>query len=254
MPGSSEASWVHLESSDPPPDRKVFSGTFVLPPVYSCQVPSQPTSPVSDPRVDQLIEVVQQLVQQVGQNAAVPAVTNDDGDVDDEEVVNELREKDIVDQRALLHLKLASDAATFRTWKNGCKVQLSKLDTSGQGLVLAWISRGFDADKADLQDSGLLPRLAAWVAGELSSGRVLKQSSELEQDIAAYIEGRGQLGQSPKGRVMLSIISRHYDLDRVRGSVLTASTLFQIELGGSLERLCEPHPPCSQCYPNWTTT
>ena len=138
VPGSSEASWVHLESSDPPPERKVFSGTFVPPPVSSCQVPSQPTSPVSDPRVDQLIEVVQQLVQQVGQNAADPGETNDDGDVDDEEAVKELREKDIVDQRALLHLKLEpvpSDAASFRTWKNGFKVQLSKLDTSGQGLV-----------------------------------------------------------------------------------------------------------------------
>ena len=32
---------------------------------------------------------------------------------------------------------------------------------------------------------------------------------------------------------MLSIIARHYDLERVRGSVLTASTLFQIELGGN---------------------
>ena len=168
MPGSSEASWVHLESSDPPPERNFFSGTFVPPPVSSCQVPSQPTSPVSDPRVDQLIEVVQQLVQQVGQNAADPGETIDDGDVDDEEAVKEIREKDIVDQRALLHLKLEpvpSDAANFRTWKNGFKVQLSKLDTSGQGLVLAWISRGFDADKADLQDSGLLPRLDAWVAG-----------------------------------------------------------------------------------------
>ena len=76
---------------------KVFSGTFVPPPVSSCQVPSQPTSPLSDPRVDQLIEAVQQLVQQVGQNAADPGETNDDGDVDDEEVVKELREKDIVD-------------------------------------------------------------------------------------------------------------------------------------------------------------
>eukprot|EP00439_Symbiodinium_sp_Y106_P061549 s531_g9.t1 len=126
-----------------------------------------------------------------------------------------------------------ADAANFRTWKNGFKVQLSKLDTSGRGLTLAWISRAVDADKADLQDSGLLPRLDAWVAGELSSGRVLKQSSELEQDITAYIERCGQLGQLPEGAVMLSIISRHYDLDRVRGSVLTASTLFQIELGGS---------------------
>ena len=61
VPGSSEASWVHLESPDPPLEREVFSGTFVPPPLSSCQVPSQPTSPVSDPRVDQLIEVVQQL-------------------------------------------------------------------------------------------------------------------------------------------------------------------------------------------------
>ena len=65
------------------------------------------------------------------------------------------------------------------------RVQLSKLDTSGQGLVLDWVSGGFDAERADLQGSELLPRLGAWVAGELSSGRVLKQSSELEQDITA---------------------------------------------------------------------
>ena len=237
VPGSSEASWVHLESSDPPLDQKAYPSTFDPPPTSPCPVPSHPTSSVSDPRVDQLIEIVQQLVQQVGQNATDHDETTDDHDVDGEdEVVKELREKDIVDQRALLHLKLEpvpSDAASFRSWKNGFKVQLSKLDTSGQGLVLAWISRGFDADKADLQDSELLPRLDAWVAGELSSGRVLKQSSELEQDITAYIERCGQLGHSPKGRVMLSIISRHYDLDRVRGSVLTASTLFQIELGGN---------------------
>eukprot|EP00439_Symbiodinium_sp_Y106_P079843 s273_g18.t1 len=75
----------------------VFSGTFVPPPVSSCQVPSQSTSPVSDPRVDQLIEMVQQMVQQVGQNAVDPGETNDDDDGDDEEAVKELREKDIVD-------------------------------------------------------------------------------------------------------------------------------------------------------------
>ena len=184
---------------------------------------------MSDPREDQLIEVVQQLVQQVGQNAADPGEINDDCDID-EEVVQELREEDIVDRRALLHLKLEpvpSDAASFRTWKNGFKVQLSKLDTSGQGLVLAWVSRGFDAERADLSSE----------TRRLGCGRiVVGTSSELEQDITAYIGRCGQLGQWPKGRVMLSIIARHYDLDRVRGSVLTASTLFQIELGGSLIR------------------
>ena len=141
VPGSSEASWVHLESSDPPLERKAYPSTFAPPPMSSCPIPSHPTSPVSDPRVDQLIEVVQQLVQQVGQNATDHDEATDDHDVDGgEEVVKELREKDIVDQRALLHLKLEpvpSDAASFRSWKNGFKVQLSKLDTSGQGLYSA---------------------------------------------------------------------------------------------------------------------
>ena len=109
-PGSSEASWTltHLEASDPPPERFLYSGTSV-PPVSSCPVPSQPTSPVSDPRVgvDQWVEVVQQLVQQVGQNAADP------GEINESMLIvmlmkrsKELREKNIVDQRALLHLKL----------------------------------------------------------------------------------------------------------------------------------------------------
>ena len=52
---------------------------------------------------------------------------NDDDDVGEEEAVKELREKDIVDQRALLHLKLEpvpSDAASFRSWKNGFKVSV----------------------------------------------------------------------------------------------------------------------------------
>ena len=230
--GPSEASWVHLDSSDPNSGQNNHSGIGVP---SSTSPPPQlhPISLTSDPRVDQLIEVVQQLVHQVNQNATDQAEANNDVE---EDGVKELREKDVVDQRALLHLKLEPippDAASFRTWKNGFKVQLSKLDTSGQGIVLAWISRGFDADRVDLEDSGLLPRLDAWVAGELSSGRVLKQSSELEQDITAYIERCSQLDRSPKGRVMLSIIARHYDLDRVRGSVLTASTLFQIELGGN---------------------
>ena len=163
MPGSSEASWVHLEGSDPPLEQKAYPSAFDPPLMSSCPIPSHPTSSMSDPRVDQLIEIVQQLVQQVGQNATDHDEATDDHDVDGgEEVVKELREKDIVDQGALLHLKLEpvpSDAASFRSWKNGFKVQLSKLDTSGQGLVLAWISRGFDADRADLQDSELLPRL-----------------------------------------------------------------------------------------------
>ena len=38
---------------------------------------------------------------------------------------------------------------------------------------------------------------------------------------------------TPKGRRILAIVSRYFDLDRMRGSVIRASTLFQIELRGS---------------------
>ena len=94
VPGSSEASWVHLESSDPPLEQKAYPSTFDPPPMSSCPIPSHPTSSVSDPRVDQLIEVVQQLVQQVGPNATDHDEANDDHDVDgEEEVVKELRER-----------------------------------------------------------------------------------------------------------------------------------------------------------------
>ena len=227
---TTETSWFHIGSSEPLPQSQPFAKPFMTQPPPA----SHPPSSFADPRVDQLIDVVQQLVQQVSQNATDPQETarEDEDDVG----CKETREKDVVDQRALLHLKLEPippDAASFRSWRNAFKVQLSKLDISGKGVVLAWVNRAFDSDRADLEDSELLPRLDSWLAGELSSNRVTKQVSEIEQDIAAYIESCGQLAYAPKGRVMIHYIARHFDLDRVRGSVLTASTLFQVEIGGN---------------------
>ena len=80
-----------------------------------------------------------------------------------------------------------------------------------------------------MEDSGLLPRLDAFMASEMTSNRVLKQVPDLEQEITSYVE-LCQRGTSPKGRYMLALLSRFFDLDRVRGSVLTASTLFQVEI------------------------
>ena len=71
-----------------------------------------------------------------------PGETIEDGHAD---VVKELKENYVVDQRALLHLKLEPvppDAASWGTWKNGFKAQLSKSDTSAQGLELAGIFQG----------------------------------------------------------------------------------------------------------------
>ena len=179
----------------------------------------QPTSPVADPRVDQLIEAVQQLASRLEQ----PNGT-------DQGAKGEFlarRKTCLSDNRALLRLKfdpVPDNAAGFRAWRNALLVQVGKLDQSGQSLVHRWLSESFQMEREDLEDLGLLPRLDAFIASEMSSTRVLRQVPDLEQEITSYVELCGQRGTSPKGRYMLALLSRFFDLDRVRGSVLTAST------------------------------
>ena len=174
----------------------------------------QPTSPISDPRVAQLIQVVQQLASQIEQ----PNGTDQGGCPSGEGDLEELREKQIVDHRALPRLKLDNvpdNAAGFRTWRNALLVQIAKLDQSSQDIVHGWLSKAFQLD----------PRLDAFVAREMSSLRVWKPVPDVGQEVTAYVERCGQQGISPKGRYMLALLTRYFDLDRVRGSVLTASTL-----------------------------
>ena len=138
----------------------------------------------------------------------------------------DLSEKKIVDNRALLCLKLdpvQDNAAGFRTWRNALLVQIAKLDQAGQNLVHRCLSEAFQLDREDLEKSGLLPRLDAFIAGEVSS---LQQIPDLEQEFAAYVERRTLL-------CMLALLTRFFDLDRVRGSDLTASTLFQVQISGN---------------------
>ena len=93
---------------------------------------------------------------------------------------------------------------------------------------------GSDPDLLDeLEQSGQVLRLDSWLASELSSPKTLKQCPDLEQDVQAYIELCTRACVAPKGRRILAIVSRYFDLDRMRGSVVTASTSFQIELRGN---------------------
>ena len=159
--------------------------------------------------------------------------TRADGDPSEETMT----ESKIVDGRALLQMRLEpipSDAAGCRTWNNHFIVQLGKLDISGEGTLHEWISAAFnawsDSDWSDeLEQSGQVPRSDSWLASELSSRKTLKQCPDLEQDLQAYIELCTRACVAPKGRRILAIVSRYFDLDRMRGSVITASTLFQID-------------------------
>ena len=76
----------------------------------------------------------------------------------------------------------------------------------------------------DLQDH----RLDRWLAAELIKG--LKQLPELQFKVQGYIEGCTRDAIAPRGRAILHMISRHFDLDRHRGALLTSQGIFQIEL------------------------
>ena len=55
---------------------------------------------------------------------------------------------------------------------------------------------------------------------------------ELQFKIMGYIEGCARIGSPPRGRYLLHIVSRHFDIDRTRGSLLTSQSIFQIGLDG----------------------
>eukprot|EP00438_Fugacium_kawagutii_P031308 Skav215332 [mRNA] locus=scaffold1391:90581:93539:- [translate_table: standard] len=149
--------------------------------------------------------------------------------------VSDPTERDLVDARALQHSRieaLPSSAADFRAWKTKLLLMIARLDISMTDYLSIWLSTAFSVSQGpDCQhSSGWVPRLDRWLAGELMKG--CKALPELEFKIMGYVEGCTRSGVPPRGRYLLHLISRHFDLDRTRGSMLTSQSLFQLELHG----------------------
>ena len=166
-------------------------------------------------------------------------VGNDEGSDDgEEELVQDnspTHEKEIVDSRSLRNAKLEpvpNTAADFRAWKSSLILLLGRLDISGTDYLTSWITVSFGVNaESDCKDSsGMVPRLDRWLASELIRG--LKGVPELQFKVQGYIESCARSGSAPRGRAVLNMISRHFDVDRVRGSLLTSEFFFQIELNG----------------------
>ena len=166
-------------------------------------------------------------------------VGNDEGSDDgEEELVQDkspTHEKEIVDSRSLRNAKLEpvpNTAADFRAWKNSLILLLGRLDISGTDYLTSWITVSFGVNaESDCKDSsGMVPRLDRWLASELIRG--LKGVPELQFKVQGYIESCARSGSAPRGRAVLNMISRHFGMDRVRGSLLTSQSFFQIELHG----------------------
>ena len=150
-------------------------------------------------------------------------------------VVEEKTERDLVDNHALQSTELEplpNNAADFRVWKNTLILMLGRLDISGMDYLTNWIAIAFRVDSAEecSNSSGLVPRLDRWLAAELIKG--LKGVPELQFKIQGFSESCTRQSQAPRGRVVIHMISRHFDLDRVRGSLITSQSVFLVKLNG----------------------
>ena len=143
-----------------------------------------------------------------------------------------LSEESVYRYKALQSVKtdsLPQHAAAFRSWKNGLVTRLCPIDVTGQNIILGWVLEALDPS-ADL-DAGAciaLPRLEAYIAATLAHAKHLK--ADLGVQFQAHCEQCQQRRVSPKGRYMLQMIARRFQLDLNRGANLTQQSLLELTL------------------------
>jgi hypothetical protein len=91
---------------------------------------------------------------------------------------------------------------------------LGRLDISGVDYLTSWIAVACKVDSARecSASSGLVPRLGRWLTSELIKG--LKGVLELQFKVQVYIESCTRQSLAPRGRAVIQMISRHFDLER----------------------------------------
>ena len=145
------------------------------------------------------------------------------------------KERSIIDQKAMLSLKLdpfATDAAQHRGWLNRQSANIGKLDNSKDDYLRKWWSeatnaRGKAAEKLRT-DAGHCPRFDRSIAAEAATR--MASAGDAQLDMQAYIESCNLAGLPLSGRYLINIVTRQFDVDMQRGAVLTKVSLYAIQL------------------------
>lgn len=129
---------------------------------------------------------------------------------------------------------LPESAGSLRQWKNVVLPMLTALDRSPEAHLHAWLRKAFNALdptdihalKVDSEGEGF-PKfdrmLCSWFTGR---GDSLK--GYFGPRIQAYIEETMNLGTGLRGRPLLNMVVREFDLDNALGGVISGVELFQI--------------------------
>ena len=223
---------------------EVFS--IATPPV-DAQTPVETVGDAHEPFADgshvgQILEAISKLsdrinaIENSGQNSAVPTqISNVQKRSVDPPThalgssIPSIVERDVIDSKALQHLKIEpipDNAAAFRSWKNALILSCAKCDISGTDAITKWINVSFSGDLNHLDEtSDGFPRFDR-------STRSLRVVPSIAVKVNGYIERCTRDGKAPRGRFILATIAKHFDLDRARGSMLTASALLSLEPAG----------------------
>ena len=161
----------------------------------------------------------------------VPRSNQQSEDDDDDPVSMEdqcLRWKDVSSVKLP---PLPDSAGALRSWKNAVLPMLIALDKSDQNFLYTWLMEAFHAklphEVEQLRfDSGGFPRFDRMLCSWLTRDSCLR--GYFGPRIQSYLEESMTQGLQLRGRVLLNMIIREFDLDGALGGVVSSVELFQI--------------------------
>ena len=124
---------------------------------------------------------------------------------------------------------LPDSAGSFRSWRNAFLPMLMALDSSPENFLYVWLLGAFNAKttleiQALKQDSEGFPRfdriLCSWFTKDLKGHFGARIQSYIEECIAT--------NSTLRGRPLLNMVVREFDLDAALGGVVSSVELFQL--------------------------
>ncbi|CAE7264193.1 FAD4L1, partial [Symbiodinium sp. CCMP2592] len=129
--------------------------------------------------------------------------------------------------------QIPGSSVEFRAYRNSVLTQIASIDCSGKAVLLKWLQKSLDPSgsialtRSLQRDCEGLPRLDGWISACISDAKHLKGEWGLQAQ--SYLERCHASGTMPSGRALLSILSRRYRIDKVRGPLVTLQSLFDLE-------------------------
>ncbi|CAE7196583.1 unnamed protein product [Symbiodinium sp. CCMP2592] len=129
--------------------------------------------------------------------------------------------------------QIPGSSVEFRAYRNSVLTQIASIDCSGKAVLLKWLQKSLDpsgsiaSTRSLQQDCEGLPRLDGWISACISDAKHLKGEWGLQAQ--SYLERCHASGTMPSGRALLSVLSRRYRIDKVRGPLVTLQSLFDLE-------------------------